>query len=395
MAIEDITDRKHAEQELKTLNQTLEDRVSRRTAEAESRAEELARSEQALRASEARLRAIVTTAADAIITIDENGLIESCNPAAERMFDYPAGAMIGLKIDVLIPRSDFDGDRDGPARFLFTEQGPIHTHGHEVIGRRRDGSTLPLDLAVSELHDGSRRLFTGIIRDISERKSLQQELLSIADAEQRRIGQDLHDDIGQELTGLGMKAETLSEIMTDRQIPERDLAADIVVALDRTRGKVRALSRGLVPVEIDSSGLAAALDELTTRLGDLHHCACVFECRDRSVEIDARQATQLYHIAQEAITNALKHAQAKNIKVTLAVGLASIRLTVCDEGIGIADERKRPDGMGLRIMSYRAGLILGKLDIRRSDTGGTLVSCLVPRGLEHGASSPDTPELEK
>ncbi len=311
------------------------------------------------------------------------------------MFDYPAGAMIGLKIDVLIPRSDLDGDRNGLARFLSTEQGPIHAHGHEVIGRRRDGLTLPLDLALSELHDGSRRLFTGIIRDISERRSLQQELLSIADAEQRRIGQDLHDDIGQELTGLGMKAETLCEMVTERQIPERELAADIVVALDRTRAKVRALSRGLVPVEIDSSGLAAALDELTTRLGDLHRCACVFECRDRSVEIDARQATQLYHIAQEAIANALQHAQAKNIKVTLAVGLASIRLAVSDDGIGITDERMRPDGMGLRIMSYRAGLILGKLDIRRSDTGGTLVSCLVTRGTEHGASSPAAPELEK
>ena len=237
LAIEDITDRKRAEQELKALNQTLEDRVSRRTAEAESCAEDLARSEHALRASEARLRTIVTTAADAIVTIDENGVIESCNPAAERMFDYPAGAIIGQKIDVLIPRSDFDADRDGLTRFLSTEQGPVPTHGHEVIGRRRDGSTLPLDLALSELHDGSRRLFTGIIRDISERRSLQQELLSIADAEQRRIGQDLHDDIGQELTGLGMKAETLCEMVTDRQIPERDLAADIVVALDRTRAR--------------------------------------------------------------------------------------------------------------------------------------------------------------
>ena len=105
---------------------------------------------------------------------------------------------------------------------------------------------------------------------------MQQELLSIADAEQRRIGQDLHDDIGQELTGLAMKAETLSEIVTERQIPERALAADIVAGLDRTRGKVRALSRGMVPVEIDSNGLVDALDELTARLGDLHHITCVF-----------------------------------------------------------------------------------------------------------------------
>ena len=151
----------------------------------------------------------------------------------------------------------------------------------------------------------------------------------------------------------------------------------------------------MVPVEIDSSGLAAALDELTARHGDLHHIACVFECHDRFVEIDASQATQLYHIAQEAITNALKHAQARNIKVTLDVGDASIRLTVSDDGIGITDERTRPDGMGLRIMSYRAGLIHGKLVIRPSDSGGTLVSCLVTKGPEHGASNPAAAGVEK
>ncbi len=278
LAIEDITERKRAERELKTL-------------------------------SEARLRAIVTTAADAIVTIDEHGLIESCNPATERMFGYAADAMIGRNVKLLIPWTDFEGGNDGLIHDLSTEDPHVHSLRRDVIGRRSDGSTFPMDLALSELHEGSRHLFTGIMHDISERKSLQQELLSIADAEQRRIGQDLHDDIGQELTGLAMKAETLSEIVTERQIPEHALAADIVAGLDRTRAKVRALSRGLIPVEIDSNGLVDALDQLTARLGDLHHTACVFECRDRSVQIDVRRATQLYHIAQEGITNALKHAQ--------------------------------------------------------------------------------------
>ena len=379
LAIEDITDRKHAEQELKTLNLTLEDRVSRRSAEAESRASELARSEQALRESEARLRAIVTTAADAIITIDDQGLIESCNPATERMFDYPASMIIGQNVKMLIPSTAFGTGRDGLNRSPSTEEHPVHTLRREVIGRRKNGSTFPIELALSELRDDSRHLFTGIMHDISERKSLQQELLSIADLEQRRIGQDLHDDIGQELTGLAMKAETLSEIVGERQIPEAGLAADIVAGLDRTRGKVRALSRGLVPVEIDSNGLVNALDELTARLGDLHQTTCVFECRNRSVEIDVHQATQLFHIAQEAITNALKHAHARNIWVTLEALEATVKLQVRDDGIGMPDEKAQPDGMGLRIMSYRAGLIHGKLEVGRDGGNGTLVSCLVAR----------------
>ncbi len=105
-----------------------------------------------------------------------------------------------------------------------------------------------------------------------ETESLQRALLSIAEEEQRRIGQDLHDDIGQELTGLAMKAETLQEIVVERQIPESALAAEIVTALDRIRGKVRALSKGMVSVEVQSNGLVAALKELTARLGD--HTSC-------------------------------------------------------------------------------------------------------------------------
>jgi two-component system, chemotaxis family, CheB/CheR fusion protein len=363
LAIEDITERKRAEQELKTL-------------------------------SEARLRAIVTTAADAIVTIDEHGLIESCNPATERMFDYPAAAMVGRNVKMLIPWTDFEGSSDGLIQHLSTEDPHVHSLRRDVIGRRSDGSTFPMDLALSELHEGSRHLFTGIMHDISERKSLQQELLSIADAEQRRIGQDLHDDIGQELTGLAMKAETLSEIVTERQIPEHALAADIVAGLDRTRAKVRALSRGLIPVEIDSNGLVDALEQLTSRLGDLHHAACVFECRDRSVEIDVSQATQLYHIAQEAITNALKHADARTIRVTLDARESAVMLEVKDDGIGIPGDKARPDGMGLRTMSYRAGLIHGKLDIRRHEAGGTLVSCLVVRGAGHGTNHSEGPGRE-
>ena len=319
------------------------------------------RAEDALRESEARLRAIVTTAADAIVTIDTQGLIESCNPATERMFDYPASALIGQNIAMLIPWQDLDDGRDPMAASRFTGVRRPDALIREVIGRRRDGSTFPIDLSLSELHSGSRRLLTGIIHDISERKMLQQELLSIAAAEQRRIGQDLHDDIGQELTGLTMKAETLAEIVTERQIPERDLAADIVAGLDRTRRKVQTLSRDMVPIEIDANGLVSSLEELTDRLGDLHHITCSSEYRGPSIEIDTRLATQLYHIAQEAITNALKHAQARTIHVTLDARQSQLKLEVEDDGIGMADNGARPDGMGLRIMSYRAGLIQGKL----------------------------------
>jgi two-component system CheB/CheR fusion protein len=227
------------------------------------------------------------------------------------------------------------------------------------------------------------------MRDVSERKTLQQELLSIAEAEQRRIGQDLHDDVGQELTGLAMKAETLCEIVTEHQIPERELAADIVAGIDRTLSKVRALSRGMVPVEIDSNGLVSALEELTARLGDVHNISCTCHCPNLSIEIEEHLATQLYHIAQEAITNALKHARAQSIRVTLEASESVIRLEVRDDGVGMPVGGARAHGMGLRIMSYRAELIHGKLDVSSSETGGTVVSCLVMRGSDHGTRDPE------
>ena len=219
-----------------------------------------------------------------------------------------------------------------------------------------------------------------------------------------RIGQDLHDDIGQELTGLAMKAETLHEIVVERQIPESAFAAEIVAALDRIRGKVRALSRGMVSVEVESNGLVSALKELTARLGDLHRVTCLFEGPERSVEIDSRKATQLYHIAQEAIANAIKHGHAKTIVVTLEIQESTLKLAIRDDGIGIAKALDAPDGMGLRIMSYRAGLIDGKLRITRGESGGTLISCLTLLGIdkhaphktqgprrksEHGRQGPD------
>jgi signal transduction histidine kinase len=270
-----------------------------------------------------------------------------------------------------------------PNKFLAINEGRLRlTVLPEPRGRQTAlrVDTIEEPSLITQLENELRATREDLQRTIEELESS----MSIADAAQRRIGQDLHDDIGQELTGLAMKAETLSEIVTERQIPEHALAADIVAGLDRTRAKVRALSRGLIPVEIDALGLVNALDQLTARLGDVHHGTCVFECRDRSVEIDAHQAAQLYHIAQEAITNALKHAQARNIRVTLDARKSAVTLEVRDDGIGIPGDMARQDGMGLRTMSYRAGLIHGKLDIRRHDTGGTLVSCLVVRGAEHG-----------
>src|SRR5437660_9630640 len=157
--------------------------------------------EAALRDREERLRAILETAVEGIITIDERGIIESLNPAAEKIFGYEAQEVVGKNVKVLMPtlyRDEHDGYL---ANYLRTGRARIIGIGREVVGLRKDGTVFPMDLSVSEVRLGDRRLFTGMVRDLSERKRLEQEILEISDREKRRIGQDLHDSLGQLLTG--------------------------------------------------------------------------------------------------------------------------------------------------------------------------------------------------
>src|SRR5688572_26551260 len=132
--------------------------------------------EQALTESEARTRAILDAAVDAIITIDERGRVESMNPAAERLFGYPAAEVLGQNVKMLMPEP-YRHEHDGYLHnYLSTGQRKIIGIGREVVGLRKDGSTFPMDLAVSEVRLGARRLFTGIVRDITERKKAEEQL---------------------------------------------------------------------------------------------------------------------------------------------------------------------------------------------------------------------------
>jgi two-component system sensor kinase FixL len=197
---------------------------------------------RALHESRDRLAAVVNTAGEAIITIDERGIIESVNPSAERMFGYTRAEMVGQNVKILMPTPYRDEHDNFLARYLKTGIKKIIGIGREVSGRRKDDTSFCLDLAVSELHDGNRRLFTGILRDVTERKALEREVLEIAAVEQRRIGHDLHDTAGQELTALGLMADSLVAALEDHSPKDVPLAAKIMQGLRRTLSHVRALS---------------------------------------------------------------------------------------------------------------------------------------------------------
>lgn len=348
------------------------------------------RAEIQLRGSEERLRAILNTAADAIITIDCSGTIENVNSATEQMFGYTQDELIGRNVSVLMPEPYRSEHNSYIARYLQTGEARIIGAGREAEALHRDGTRFPVSLALSEVDH--RGLFTGIIRDLSERRSLQQHVLQASTDEQVRIGQDLHDGLGQELTGLGLMADTLVDFVRD--VPEVPagratemvaIAEKLASGLRRSLGQVRALARGLIPVQIDPQGLSSALRDLAAHVSELYGMRCQV-ANVWSVDVhNSETATHLYRIAQEATTNAVKHGQAQHVTISLAYSDGRIVLQIDDDGTGIdvnppSGDRQtnlRYRGMGLRIMEYRAWLIGGHLTVQRGDPKGTRVSCTV------------------
>ena len=217
---------------------------------------------------------------------------------------------------------------------------------------------------------------TGI--DITEREQLERALLEISAREQRRIGQDLHDGLGQHLTGIAFMAKVHESKLAEKQVTDAADAAKIVKLVNEAIDKTRELARGLLPVVSDAQGLMSALQLWAGEVEDLFGICCRFECETAVLIHDVTMATHLYHIAQEAVNNAIKHGQARKILIQLFAANGWGTLLICDDGSGIQEDRPSNHGMGLHIMSYRAGMIGGGLDVRPNPPRGTCVTCMFP-----------------
>ena len=357
------------------------------------------RAEEALRKNESQLRAILNTAADAIISIDRSGIITGVNPATERMFGFTQDELIGQNVNVLMP-PPYRDEHDGYLR-RYRETGEAHIIGigRELAGRRKDGSAFPVDLAVS---DTNQHGFTGMIRDISDRKELQKHVLEIAAEEQRRIGYELHDGTQQELTALALFADTLLATLSAATCIEeagktnwrladadylrlRHTAARLSLGLAEAHRHVHELSHAIMPVQIDAEGLRSALEALAAATNEQQNLTCHFECSGSVAVPNNSTATHLYRIAQEALHNAVRHGRASEVRISLARSETGIILEVSDNGIGfdpVASRRAASagGGMGLRIMEYRAGMIGGMIHIDCRPEGGVLVRCTALSG---------------
>ena len=348
-----------------------------------------------LTADPAELAAIFESTVDAVITIDVRGVIERFNPAAERVFGYRRDEVVGHNISMLMPEP-YHSEHDGYiAAYHATGRRRIIGIGREVEGRRKDGTVFPMDLAVSEVHiaDG-RRVYVGLVRDISERRALEHEVLRVAEDERRRIGQDLHDGLGQMLTGTGLIARGLARRLELDESPRAADADELVQLLAAADAYARGLARGLVPVELEERGLADALDRLADQARRLFGVDCTTDAAPDAPVPDATASSHVFRIAQEAVSNAVRHGRASRVTIRLDGHEGGLRLRVSDDGVGFPSAHtvdpavpapvrpgtdRPPDdrGMGVRIMHYRARVIGGTLTIGPDPGGGTVVTCLL------------------
>ena len=295
------------------------------------------------------------------------------NDAALEKYGYSREEFLSMKIEDIRPVEDIPRFRE----YIDTVSDTVHKVT-QWKHRKKDGTILDVEVTAHGFPYRERQGRLVLANDITERTRLEKEILEISNREQRRIGQDLHDGLGQLLTGIGFR---VAELEGDLQTTEGPLAADAAEVgqmVERAIAQTRALARGLDPVNVEQQGLAVALGELTLSIEEIYSVSCVFTCPDPIEVLDPEVATHVYRVAQEAINNALKHARATRVDVRLAQQDVLLRLTVSDDGIGFSTTNARGQGMGLRIMDYRARIIGGRFAIQPGLDGGTVVTCLFP-----------------
>lgn len=214
--------------------------------------------------------------------------------------------------------------------------------------------------------------------EIANRKNLENELLRISEREQRRFGQDIHDSLCQHLTATALAGQVLSERLESGTHPEAPRAARVVELVEQGIELSRDLAKGLNPIEMRAYGLMEGLEQFAASTSKLFAVACRFECDDPVPFNDADTATNVYRIAQEAVSNAIKHGKAKTIVIRLETSDRGKILKVIDDGAGFRPLRDEGKGMGLRIMDYRARLASGRLEIAAEEGLGTRITCFVP-----------------
>ncbi len=327
---------------------------------------------------------ILETMREGVVLIDSTThLITLTNATFDKMFGYEALELMGRSIDPLfsmpaLQRKRFERTlRDGSEA---VEAIPV-----EFECSRKDGSRFVASCVITPLRiSGSERLLA-VLNDVTERKRLEREIIEISNREQQRIGSDLHDGLGQDLTGIALMLKGVVAQLRKEGSAARFDVEDVIGFVNNAIESTRALARGLSPVGGERDGLAAALQTLAARASERYGVRVEFINEvDEPLRVSETAATHIYRIVQEALTNVIRHSRATDVTIALETAGDELQLKIEDNGRGF--EHPAPDragGLGLKIMRYRAQMLGGDLVIESGVDGGASVRCSCP--LERSA----------
>ncbi len=333
------------------------------------------RAELDLRISEERFRAIIERSTDIVMILGEDGRVRYVGASIKHLLGYDPATLIGKPVSELCHADDLHVI-DGALKDIAAEQESVHSV--EVRVRHSEGTWRVIEGISKNLL--SDPVLSGIVvnaRDITERKMMAKRFESVKMEAQRRIRHDLHDTVGQDLTGLLCMAGSLAKKL--KKIPGdcADQAEALVDGVLHTMEDVRKAIQGIAPIETDPGGLEAALRQLAERACAQHEIHVRFDCPLPVPIHDYGVATQLFRIAQEALTNAVKHARAREILVSISSPQDKIVLAVTDDGTGMPGLERHSVGIGLHTMQSRASAIGASLSVSSPVGGGTEVMCVL------------------
>lgn len=339
--VTNVTDRKHAEETLRTQARVLE------------------------------------TMREGVVLFRPAGDIRLANPAAGRLFGVAADALVGAPVSRLALSAEM---LERIARLRADEVPGATAAPQEWLAERADGSRFLVEGVFSAVEFEGEPLIIGVLQDVTDRRQLERAIIETSTFEQQRIASDLHDGLGQELTGIALLLRAAAGRLPTDVAAGQSLLREATALLDGALQSARALAHGLAPAALELGGLPGALSDLASRIRRTYGIRAQFRKHiEAPLHLDTTQANHLYRIAQEGVNNAVRHGRATFITLRLATDAHAVKVEIIDNGSGIpAPQARTSAGMGLRIMEYRARMLGGELLIETPRRGGTAICCCVP-----------------
>lgn len=347
-----------------------------------------------LQHSEARLHGIIDSAMDAIVTVDESQHVVFFNPAAEKMFGCSAAEALGAPLDRFLPERYRKSHRDYVQRFGETGQSSRAKGGHsEIVALRANGEEFFVDASISQIRSEGKKLYTAMLRDITARlerdeelrrsnqqlRELSASLQSVREEERTRIARELHDELGQQLTGLRMDLSWMATRLHDDQANIADKINSMKKLIDMTVGSVRRIASELRPLMLDDLGLVAAAHWLAEEFSKRTGIEVVLDLDADGIDIGDSVSSSVFRILQESLTNVARHAEAAQVRISLKLSGPQLILKVQDNGKGMpADTIDKARSFGLIGIRERVYMLGGQASITSMPAEGTTIEIAVP-----------------